>query len=136
MVANKLSKTQVIIQNVDENLVIDNKDLSSIICDILSSYQYMELQFNVLSGLIKYGRSLENKLKLFLLQFDKLSHEQITNLLNKLGGHYSEIAINGKRPSLQKTSPNIELIDKLKEIGYISSFTEKEETIKVNTKNG
>jgi len=124
-----------IIQNTNNKLIINNKELSNSICNILSACQYIELDFTVLQSLIQHGRSEENKLKLFNLQFDLLSHEQITKLLNTLGEPYSDIAIKGRRPSLPKDQINFDLVCKLKEKDYISSFKEKKDTIKVYTKN-
>jgi len=123
-----------IIQNTDKELIVDNKELSYAICYILSGYQYIELDFNVLKSLIQYGQ-LENKIKLLNIQFHSLSHDQITELLNRFDEPYSGIATKGKRPSIPKNQISLELVHKLHENDYISSFKEKGDKIKVNTKS-
>jgi hypothetical protein len=124
-----------IIQNADKDIIIDDKELSNIICNILAVYQYIELEFDILKNLIRYGRQMDNNLKLFNLHFDTLNDEQITVLLNVLGEPYSDIASKGKRPSLSKNQLNLEFVNKLKSKDYISSFKEKDDRIKVNTKS-
>lgn len=125
-----------IIQNTDNGLIIGNAELSNSVCNILSSNQYIELDYNLLKSLLQYGRSIENRLKLFMLQIYQLNNEQITEFLNLLGEPYSDIAVNGRRPSLPKNQLNFDLVNKLQEKDYISTFKEKEDKIKVNTKQG
>jgi len=133
--SSKFSQKQKtsIIENTDNKLIINSKELSSAICRILSSYQYIELDFDVLKSLIQYGK-LENKLKLLNIQLHSLSHNQTTELLSTFAKPYSDIAQKGKKPSIPKNQINFELVSKLQEKGYISSFKEKDDKIKVNTK--
>lgn len=123
-----------IIQNTDNDLIIGNAELCNTICNILASIQYIELDFELLESLLQYARSVENRLKLFMLQIHKLNNKQIRELLNVLGEPYSDIAINGRRPSLPKNQLNLEFVNKLQNKDYISSFKEKDEKIKVYTK--
>lgn len=129
-----LQQKILIIQSIENDLVIEDRDLSNAICNILATHPYIELNFDLLKSLIQYGNSMDNRLKLFILQSHQLSSEQMTELLKVLGEPYSDIAINGRRPSLPKNQLNFDLVNKLQEKDYISSFKEKEDKIKVNTK--
>lgn len=125
----------LLIQSIENDLIIGDRELSNAVCNILATYPYIELDFDLLKSLLQYGCSMDNRLKMFVLQSHQLSSEQTTELLNVLGEPYSDIAINGKRPSLPKNQLNFDLVNKLQEKDYISSFTEKEDKIKVNTKH-
>lgn len=124
----------LLIQSIENDLIIGDRELSNAVCNILAAYSYIELDFDLLKSLLQYGLSMDNRLKIFVLQSHQLSSEQTTELLNVLGEPYSDIAINGKRPSLPKNQLNFDLVNKLQEKVYISSFKEKEDRIKVNTK--
>ncbi|MDR0606640.1 MAG: hypothetical protein LBG80_20405 [Bacteroidales bacterium] len=67
-----------IIKNTDGDIIIDNKNLSNLICDILAEREKIELDFDLLKSLIQYGQKLGNKLKLFIFHFDSLDNNQIT----------------------------------------------------------
>lgn len=123
-----------LIQSIENDLIIEDRELSNAVCNILATYPYIELDFDLLKSLLQYGQSMDNRLKMFVLQSHQLNSEQTTELLNVLGEPYSDIAINGKRPSLPKNQLNFDLVNKLQEKDYISSFKEKEDKIKVNTK--
>lgn len=130
---NPLQKLSII-QNTDSKLIIEDRELSNSICNILALDHYIELDFDLLKSLIQYGRQIDNKLKLFILQFNTLTKAQITELLGVLGEPYSIIAIKGRNPSLPKNPLSLQFIKKLKEKECISSFKEKENNIKVYTK--
>jgi hypothetical protein len=126
----------LLIQSIESELIIGDRELSNVICNIFATQPYIELDFDLLKSFLQYGYSIDNRLRLFVLQIHQLDNEQITELLNVLGEPYSDIAINGKRPSLPKNQLNLDFMNKLQEKEYISSFKEKEEKIKVNTKQG
>ena len=126
----------LLIQSIENELIIGDRELSNAICNILATQSYIELDFDFLKSLLQYGRLIENRLKLFILQIHRLENEQITESLSVLGEPYSDIAINRKRPSLPKNQLNFDFVHKLQERDYISSFKEKEDKIKVNTKQG
>jgi alanine-alpha-ketoisovalerate/valine-pyruvate aminotransferase len=56
------------------------------------------------------------------------------NVISQLGYPYSKIASNGKRPKLKKTPLNIELSKLLQAKGFISSFSEDKNQIRINTR--
>jgi hypothetical protein len=124
----------LLIQSIENDLIIGDIELINAICNILATQPYIELDFDLLKSLLQYARSMDNRLRLFILQIHQLSSEQITELLNVLGEPYSDIAINGKRPSLPKNQLNFDFVNKLQEKDYISTYKEKEDKIKVNTK--
>ena len=61
--------------------------------------------------------------------------ELVEKLLNQLPSPYNEITEHDrKRPAFEKTDYNIELFATLSNIGYISSYSETENGLKVNKK--
>ncbi len=111
-----------LIQNTNNELIIGDRDLSNVICNILATQPYIELDFDLLKSLLQHCLSRENQLGLFILQINQLDKEQITELLVILGEPYSDITINGKRPPIPKDQLNLNFVNKLQEIDYISSF--------------
>ena len=134
--SEKISIIQYILNYDDKGLIIGSRDLSNAVCNVLAFAPYIDLGFAVLMSLMSFGNSIENRVKILVSQLGVSSflREEISELLTLLGEPYSEIAINGKRPSLSNHQYNLDLVKKLDDIGYISSFKEKDDKIRVNTK--
>lgn len=120
-----------IIKVLDSDVIINSKDISIIVCAILSNSSYIPLQYQVLEGLFKNTTSLENRIKLLNIQFGKLSIEEISNLVKILPYPYSDIAVSRKRPTIPLNSHNSEFINNLNNQGLISSFEVKNNEIKI-----
>ncbi len=120
-----------IIKKIDSDVIINNKDISIIVCTILSNSAYIPLEYQVLEGVFRNATSIENRIKLFNIQFEKLSVEDISNLVKILPYPYSEIAISRKRPTIPLNDYNNEFVNNLSNQGLISSFKVKKDEIKV-----
>ena len=120
-----------IIKRINSDVIINNKDISIIVCAILSNSSYVSLEYQVLEGLLKNTTSLENRIKLLNIQFDKLSVEEITNLVKVLPYPYSDIAVSRKRPTIPLNNYNREFVNNLNNQGLISSFEVKNSEIKI-----
>ncbi|MGX9987220.1 YobI family P-loop NTPase [Soonwooa purpurea] len=120
-----------IIKLLDSDVIINNKDISVIVCGILSNSSYIPLEYQVLEGLFKNTTSLENRIKLLNIQFSKISIEEISNLVKILPYPYSDIAVRRKRPTIPFNSHNREFINNLNNQGFISSFEVKHNEIKI-----
>lgn len=129
----KVEQKVHIIQNVEKSLIIEDVDLSNIVCELLGSYSVITLDSDLFIALISNSRSLNNKIKILNTYYDNLDESLITQSLILLGVPYSEITIKGKKPSIPKNIISITLVQKLQSSGYISSFKEKEDKIKIYT---
>lgn len=120
-----------IIKMLDSDVIINSKDISIIVCAILSNSSYIPLEYQVLEGLFKNTTSLENRIKLLNIQFSKLSSEEISNMVKTLPYPYSDIAVSRKRPTIPLNSHNREFVNNLNNQGLISSFEVKSNEIKI-----
>lgn len=120
-----------IIKRIDSDVIINNKDISIIVCAILSNSAYVPLEHQVLEGLFKNTTSIENRIKLLNIQFEKLSVEEISNLVKILPYPYSDIAVSRKRPTIPLNNHNREFVNNLNNQGLISSFELKNNEIKI-----
>lgn len=120
-----------IIKMLDSDVIINSKDISIIVCAILANSSYIPLEYHVLEGLFKNTTSLENRIRLLNIQFDKLALEEIHKLVKKLPYPYSDIAVSRKRPTIPLNSYNREFVNNLNKQGLISSFEVKNNEIKI-----
>ena len=127
---NDTTKIEVI-KNIDIDKVLNNKDIATIICTILSSSSYVSLDYAFLEGIFRNTKSIENRIKLFNIQFDKLSIEEISNLVKTLPYPYSDIAVSRKRPTIPNNEHNSIFVKNLSNKGLISSYEIKKEEIKI-----
>lgn len=103
-----------LIKKTDDNMIINNKDIGKIVCQILSGSSYIELNFDVLESLFKHSNSIEIRIKLLNKHIDKLSNTEIQNLIEMLGSTYKEIFKKQYKPKFNNTAFHEELFKKLK----------------------
>lgn len=118
----------------DANIIINSPKLCSEICCYLLKLKYISLDDGLLAGIIKNAQPMENKLKLLNIHIEHLEENNISELLSCLGGSFADIAIKGKKPSIPLNTITLELVNKLSQINYISSYKEKDDSIKIYTK--
>lgn len=109
-----------IITRCDKTLIIEDRDLSNVVCSILSKTSYLEFEEEILISLIKNGE-IEDKIRLLNIQFDHVSRDTIMKLLTAAGWPYSDIP-RRRRPKLAITQYNRTLAENLKNKRYISSY--------------
>ena len=101
--------------------VIKNTDLKGIdegaVIEIIKSASIVAYKVYIISFLI--------------LEYD-YDESKIIELLNILGGKYTDIAERTKRPVLKKTDWNVKLAEVLKYKGFISSLKEDNDGIRIN----
>lgn len=120
-----------IIKKIDSDIIINNKDIAIIVCAILSKSAYIPIEYHILEGIFKNTTNVENRIRLLNIQFQKLSVEEISNLIKTLPYPYSDIAVNRKRPSIPLNNHNREFVNSLNNQGLISSFEVKKDEIKI-----
>jgi len=125
-------KTKIeIIKKLDVDSIINNKDIAKIVCVVLANSSYVPLEYQVLEGIFKNTTSIENRIKLLNIQFDKLSIEEISNLIKTLPYPYSDVGVSRKRPTIPNNEHNSMFVKNLRNKGLISSFEIKKEEIKI-----
>ncbi|HET6993550.1 MAG TPA: hypothetical protein VFI06_01150, partial [Chitinophagaceae bacterium] len=75
-----------------------------------------------LKKILTYSSDVHNRIILFINQLSGMSTDQIDDLLGAIGEPFSVIAERGKKPQIPLTPENHELVKKLQEMAYISSF--------------
>lgn len=83
------------------------------------------------------NKEIESKIriKLFNKNYTSFSKKSINQFLCNLSEPYESITKNGKRPLLENDNINLELVMRLSEIEYISSYTLEDKGIRINTFN-
>ena len=96
----------------------------------------IQLEYDILLALMKHSTLYEEKISLvnYLLINEVLDEERTTRFLSLLPPPFAAIAIKGKKPVIPKTEKTIALVMQLDEQGYISSYTEIDKGIRINTK--
>lgn len=130
------SKKLQIVTNTSEETITGNDELADLICDLLLEANSTEISEEKFKKILLYSRNVRNKIILLINKIATLSKEQVDELLILIGEPYKSISEKGKRPSIEFNQENLELIKKLQEMDYISSFGfEKENSlIRINTK--
>lgn len=127
-------KLNIIVKMPDE-LITGQHELADQICDLIKNTS-IDISQEKLKKILTYARRLDDKLILLINRLKGKSSSEIDELLSAMESPYSLIIERGKRPSIPFTKENLELILKLQELDYISSYkTEnEEEKIRVDTK--
>ncbi len=96
----------------------------------------IELDFDFLLDVMKLSNKEEDKLVVlnYTLEKNYFDEAATTAFINTLSGKYKEITEKGKKPELPDTPETKKMVVLLKERGYISSFSESKNGIRVNTK--
>lgn len=112
------------------DIELDNK-----LVEIILEYKYYEnLSEPVLNYIMDSEILIVNKVKLLSKLSIYLSEEEIFKQINKLGDPYSQVAEYGKKPAIEYSEDNIDLLKSLEAKKYISSWNEEDEKLRVNTK--
>lgn len=113
--AEIISKNKIeLIKKIDDEIIIESKEIGEIICSFLAVSSYIPLEYNVLESLFKHSNSTENRIKLLNKHIDKLSNAEIQNLIEMLGPTYKEIFKRQYKPKFNNTAFHEELFKKLK----------------------
>jgi hypothetical protein len=129
------SQKDGLIQTFCLSIYKDQQTLSNLVGKIILETRN-NIDYDLLNQLVVNGSDPKMKIGLLLHQFDKLDETQITSILKNSKGDYAKIAQKGRRPLLDDNPMNYELVTKLREIKYISSFKKDKKKcgIRVNTK--
>ena len=125
-----------IIPIFDLEIIEASSDLATEICTILTKTR-IDLDENILTTVIGMSDNVSDRVIVVThtIKNNPDNSELVETLLNQLPSPYNEITEHDrKRPTFEKTDYNIELFATLSSIGYISSYSETENGLKVNKK--
>lgn len=124
-----------IIQHMGVEVITGHNKLAALVTNHLLNNRLIFTE-NLLNTLLDSDIDEDKKITLLTGKIKDLESESITKLLSKLKEPYSEIAKNGRRPSLTVNKLNRDLITELENKNYISSWNDEEKKIRINTFRG
>jgi hypothetical protein len=127
-------KMQICIDVTPEG-VKANKKLSRYVADVIKLPDVDCALFNneVVTSAIVHAQNIDDSLQILIKCIPAWDVEITMNVLGQLPTPFSEITEYGKSPKLPKTTTNCKLAKLLEENKIVSSVTEKENNIKINT---
>ena len=131
-----LQEKRRIVGILSPKVITGTKIIADKIIEILLSANDILIGQDVLSELLTMAENENNKVAIAsqMLSNYKYNNDGISALLNSLGGIYVEIAERRKRPILENSARNVNLLSRLKDLGFISSTTPEKGGIRVNPK--
>lgn len=124
-----------IILKVDNALIFEKVETSDKVCEILSGTPKINIEYEFIKNLFSKSKHIWNRLKIFNIYCKDFSKSNIDELLSFLPLPFSKITKKGKRPEIGKSAVEIEFAENLDNLDFISSITELENSIKINTKS-
>lgn len=128
-------KTQII-PILDLEIIEASSALATEICTILTKTR-IDLDKTILTTVIGISDNVSDRVIVatYTIKNNPDNSELVETLLSRLPSPYNEITERDrKRPAFEKADYNIELLATLSSIGYISSYSETENGLKVNKK--
>lgn len=124
----------MIMDHIPETVLIENRDISNKVCNLLATNRKTKVSINLLRELITQSQSKENKIRLFNQYQNDIDDSELKSIIQILGNPYSEI-IEGKNPKIENNEYNIEFINQRKK-DFItnSNFIDNGKFIRVHTK--
>lgn len=131
-----LQEKRSIVGILSPKVITGTKIIADKIIEILLSANNILIGQDVLSELLSMAENENNKVAIAsqMLSNYKYNNDGISALLDSLGGMYVEIAERRKRPILENSVRNVNLLSRLKDLGFISSMTPEKGGIRVNPK--
>lgn len=131
-----LQEKRRIVGILSPKVITGTKIIADKIIEILLSANDILIGQDVLSELLSMAENENNKVAIAsqMLSNYKYNNDGISALLDSLGGMYVEIAERRKRPILENSVRNVNLLSRLKDLGFISSMTPEKGGIRVNPK--
>ncbi|QYN50271.1 MULTISPECIES: hypothetical protein [Apibacter] len=111
------------ISKLEEKTIIDSKDISKLVGDIiLLKSEMINFKFETLQSIIVNSNSNENKIRLINLYFSRLNDAGIVNLVGSINWNYKELFKKQHKPKFSDFPYKRELFENLESRGLIKSF--------------
>lgn len=114
------------LQNIDDSVIVDSRQVANTICDILPPDKYIPLSFEVLDAMFKAHYSVQKRIAILILHFEHLNNSQIQSLVEILGDNYTKLFKKQNKPTFANNPYHNTLFEKLKKRNLISSYKEIE----------
>ncbi|WP_276168669.1 hypothetical protein [Zobellia alginiliquefaciens] len=124
----------LVFEKLEKSEVISNVNLSEKIGDVLSLYGYAKLDFEYLKSFFLNSKSIENRIKLFNSNHHRLEDANSIKLIQLLPNPFKKISEKQKKPTINKSTTNIEFVEILKTKKLISSYKILDDKIRVVAK--
>ena len=129
-------KLSFIEEKIDTLLDCEKEDFVDLIVDLTLKSTYSSYSPQLAKYVLDSELIVQKKMKLLASTLKYFSHEDVTEMLNLLGGVFCDIARNsGLRPKITLTGGVLDLIEALENVKYIYSKTTKDTYVRVITKN-
>lgn len=128
-----IQEKRQIIDVTDEDILLSSS-LTDKVIELLLDSNNISLDEHILIGLLQSSTNLHNKLLLVcrMLKVNQYSMEEISSLLETLGGKYIEVAERKRRPLIENNVENVTLLNLLQSLHFISSTSFEKNGIRVN----
>lgn len=124
-----------ILNNCDEEVVAEKSENLGLISQLLIDNESYSTTDTLKLLLIQERTISQNKRLILFNRFINLIHEKmLDDFLTSMGGVYEEITNTSKKATLENNTLNRKLLDNLKRLDYISSYSEIEKGLRVNHK--
>lgn len=112
-----------------------NKELANEVISVMKLHE-INLDVSFFVNAMIHSDKTDEKIMIFgnVLEKKDLDEAAITSIISSLPGKYNEIAEKGKKPEIPNNDRTMKLIKILDARGYISSYSETKNGIRVNTK--
>lgn len=128
-----IQEKRQIIDVTDED-ILSTSSLADKVIELLLASNNISLDEHILIGLLQSSTNIHNKLLLVcrMLKVNQYSMEEISSLLETLGGKYIEVAERKRRPLIENNVENVTLLNLLQSLHFISSTSFEKDGIRVN----
>jgi hypothetical protein len=110
------------IKENNENLIIDNPTIAKMVCQIMPQVPYMPISLTLLDGLFKSSTSLEDRIKVLIMQANNYSDNEITEFIKRLGGDYKDLFKKQYKPTFAITEYHRQLFEILRNRSLIRNY--------------
>ncbi|MGJ1432481.1 hypothetical protein ACR79M_13025 [Sphingobacterium spiritivorum] len=128
-----IQEKNTLIAFVDETLITNSVRVGGMIGMLTINYDQIVVSKDIILHILSNRLDTERRIQLLIKKFNVLTKEETFGILSALPEPYSEIAILGKRPSLDGNQLNWELAGKLVNNGYIKRATDDKGKIRIST---
>lgn len=128
-----IQEKNIVIGYVGNELIRASSRLLALLGTASNNNEMLIVPDEVLIHVMLSPLALKEKLRLLIRNADKLSKEEIFQVLASMPGSYSEMATPGRRPTLDDNHLNRELTNKLVKMGIIKRASEEKGKIRIST---
>lgn len=123
-----------IISNTSIDIFTESDRIANLALEVIKNTDIKNIDEDTVIGLVENSSIEAYKvyiISLLILEYN-YDESKVIELLNLLGGKYTDIAERTKRPVLEKTDWNVKLAEVLRHKGFISSVKEGKDGIRIH----